>query len=125
MIRPRSGYLGLFLLPAVERSREFPLVLLKHPTHVDTRYLSVEWRHLLEHLNRWIRVQPGVKKSLVNVTATVAGHQVPMSALGGECVCERHVTAPAVFVPAGGSAETVPATLVRITSETDSPTRAE
>ena len=42
MIRPRWGYLGLFILPAVERSREFPLVLIKHPTHVDTRYLSVD-----------------------------------------------------------------------------------
>lgn len=92
---------------------------------MDTRYLSVKWWHLLEQVNRGIRVEPRVKKSLMDVTATAAGHYVLMSALIGKCLCKRHVTAPAVWVPAGGSPETVPATLVRITSETDSPTRAE
>jgi len=102
---------------------------------MEPRYLSIDQRHQRERFDSRIRVQPRVEIAIMRVTIAAAVNLVPRLADWWKCdlipivalwaPLERHVTAPAVFVPAGGSPETVPATLVRITSEIDSPTRAE
>ena len=89
------------------------------------RYLSVEQRHQRELFESRIRVQPRVEIAIMRVTIAGAVKRVPRLAGPRESLRERHVTAPPVFVPAGGSAETVPATLTRITSDAVSPTRSE
>ena len=92
---------------------------------MEPRYLSADQWHQRELFESRIRVQPRMEVALIWVTIAMAPHCVHQSAAGGQSLCERHVTAPPVCVPAGVSPETVPATLVRITSETDSPWRAE
>ena len=89
------------------------------------RYLSVDQWHQRELFESRIRVQPRVEIAIMRVTFAVAVKRVPRLAGPRESLRERHVTAPPVWVPDGGSPETVPATLVRITSETDNPMRAE
>jgi len=92
---------------------------------MEPRYLSIDQRHQRERFDSRIRVQPRVEIAIMRVTIAAAVNRVPRLADWWERLRERHETAPAVFVPAGGSPETVPATLVRITSDAVSPTRSE
>ena len=102
---------------------------------MEPRYLSVDQWHQRERFESRIRVQPRVEVAIMRVTIAVAVDPVPRLADWWKCdlvpivalwaPLKRHVTAPPVWVPDGGSPETVPATLVRITSETDNPMRAE